>query len=238
MNLDVLYLCHGRLEFTKATLPRLLETTDWSLVDELVVYNDATPEDDRATTAFVMAMLAEAGVGTFRQTNLGSPVAVMNHYLQRATAEMFAKIDNDIIVDDAWLSALLSVMSEWPQLQLLGMEPGMSGLRAIDDPLATQLYGYTDCSHIGGVGLMRRQVFKMYGRPVANGRFGFTEWQHQFQPQRGWIAPDLRTFALDRVPVEPWVSLTARYKRTEGLQRDWPLYEDAAIYDWWTNGGT
>jgi hypothetical protein len=231
MRTDVLYLCHGRLEFTRATLTNLLQQTDWSLVNEFVVYNDATPEKDGATSAFVREALREAGFGTLRETNLGSPVAVMNHYLARSKAKRFAKIDNDIVVDYGWLNYLSAVMDEYPELELLGMQPAMGG---DPRPDAKAVYSYTPCSHIGGVGLMARIAFKRYGRPVPNGRFGFTEWQHDHLPRRGWITPDLRTFALDLAPVEPWKSLTRRYKETPGLQRDWTPYQRSSYYDWWT----
>lgn len=234
MRTDVLYLCHGRLEFTIASLMQLLDHTDWSPVNDLIVYNDATPDRRGETSAFVREALADAGLGTFRETNLGSPVAVMNHYLNRSVADRFAKIDNDIIVGTNWLTHLSAVMDEYPDLDLLGMEPGMSGCRAIDDPLATAVYGYTPASHIGGVGLMRCEAFERYGFPEPNGRFGFTEWQHTFQPRRGWIQPDLRTFALDCVPRLPWCAYAATYKQTSDLQRDWPQYKDPSIYDWWT----
>ena len=170
-----------------------------------------------------------------RETNLGSPVAVMNHFLDRSAAELFAKVDNDIVVSNNWLNALLGVMERNPELELLGAEPGMSGRRPMPvDDGASSLYGYVKCSHIGGVGLMRRNAFERLGFPVPDGRFGFTEWQHDNDPKRGWISPDLRLFALDLLPIEPWASLTKHYKRTPGLQRDWPLYKDASFYRWWT----
>ncbi len=228
----MLYLCHGRLEFTQVTLPRLLATTDWDAINQFVVYNDATPELNGETSRFVRETLAEHGFGVLRETNLHSPVAVMNHYLNRAVAERFAKIDNDIVVPDGWLEALAGVMDRFPQLDLLGMEPGQSGCRPPDND--DVVYDYLDCTHIGGVGLMRRDAFLRYGFPQPQGRFGFTEWQHQHEPQRGWIRPDLRTFALDLLPVEPWRSITDSYRAVNGLQRDWTLYNDPRIYEWWT----
>jgi hypothetical protein len=235
---DVLYLTRGRLEFTKATLPALIENTDWSLVNEFIVYNDATPELDNATATYVDGVLRSGALdalqfGGMRQTNLRSPVAVMAHFLARTKAKRFAKIDNDIVVCPGWLNALSDVMDSYPELELLGMEPGRGGSYPTVGPNVR--YGYNDARHIGGVGLMQTRAFTTRPPPIPDGFFGFTEWQHTHDPVKGWIAPDLRIFALDLLPFEPWRSLVKTYQRTPGLQRDWPKYEPEMNWhwDWW-----
>jgi hypothetical protein len=236
-KVDILYLCHGRLEFTKATLPALLQNTDWSRVSEFVVYNDAAP-DHPLTYDYLHETALDVYEGmTVRDTNIGSPVGVMNHFLARSKAKMFAKIDNDIVVPPGWLETMLSVLETDPELMLLGMEPGMSGVPPWmpgDDPLVC--HTYMPATHIGGVGLMRRKAFDQHPAPVPDGRFGFTEWQHTFEPVRGWIQPDLRCFPLDMIPADPWPAVTAAYKKVPGLQRDWATYGEAmsCYWEWWT----
>lgn len=233
MTTDVLYLTHGRLEFTKATLPALIENTDWDKVQQFVVYNDATPELDNATSAYVQKELDRLGFGGLRQTNLRSPVSVMSHFLARSKARRFAKIDNDIVVCPGWLDALSGVMNRHLELELLGMELGRGGQYEPEGEHV--LYSYNNCSHIGGVGLMNRSAFEKRPPPIADGYFGFTEWQHIYEPARGWITPDLPIFCLDMLPVEPWASWTRLYRKTPGLQRDWPKYDpaDSWRWDWW-----
>jgi len=226
LKIDVLYLCHGRRTFTEATLWNLIHNTNWSLVDRFVVYNDAAP-DGGETTALLHEMLE--GSAEIRLTNLGSPVGVMNHFVWRSRCEIFAKIDNDIMVPPGWLEAMMQVMKDDPGLELLGMEPGMSGVRAPKEMPAC--YSYMPSSHIGGVGLMRREAFERRSYPRPNGRFGFTEWQHRYRPVRGWIQPDLRMFALDQLPFEPWQELTTRYIGM-GLNRDWPKYPADMQWYW------
>jgi hypothetical protein len=229
VKVDVLYLCHGRLEFTKASLPALLRNTDWSRVGKFVVYNDAAP-DHPATYEYLRGL--DDDRIKLRDTNCGSPVGVMNHFLARSKAKLFAKIDNDIVVPEGWLETLAGVMERDPDLELLGMEAGMSGLQPTDDPKAHVVYSYMPATHIGGVGLMRRSAFDRLPLPVPDGRFGFTEWQHEHMPVRGWVQPDLRMFALDLLPIEPWMSITAAYKKVPGLQRDWSQYAPTMSYYW------
>lgn len=226
MKTDVLYLCHGRLLFTQETLTNLVRNTDWETVNEFVVYHDAS-KDEGQTNDFVKAVLGELGFGTLRMTNLRSPVAVMRHFLGRTKADSFAKIDSDIIVPKNWLPELRKVMLANPDLELLGMEPGMSG----EQPGSRRKRSYTPATHIGGVGLMRTSAFERFPPLVADGRFGFTEWQHENEPVRGWIKPDLRMFALDQLPFEPWLSLTQQYV-AEGVNREWGKYDPSMHYYW------
>lgn len=231
-SVDILYLAKGRLEFTKQTFKMLLANTNWDLVDKLVVYDDGSRVKD---AKWLKMAAGDSGVKhESRSTSLRSPVAVMNHYLDRREGDMFAKIDNDIIVPPGWLEAMLQVMEDEPELVLLGMESGMSG-RPKED--WDGRYGVNhDCSHIGGVGLMRGNAFRKSERPVPNGRFGFTEFQHRFYPPRAWIKPDLKMCALDQLPFDPWMSLAEKYI-DEGESRRWPKYPaDMFNYYWsWWN---
>lgn len=234
MRTDLLYLCHGRLEFTKKTLPTLIETTDWDLVNRFVIYNDAAP-DLHETTKYLKTEI-ELPQGTeLRLTNLSSPVGVMKHFIHRTDCDLFAKIDNDIMAPPGWLQAMTQVMKEDPDLELLGMEAGMSDRRS--DQLGER-WTWTPSSHIGGVGLMRRSAFTSRRLPNADGRFGFTEWQHRFSPACGWIEPDLRVFSLDQLPFNPWRGITLGYMGQEGLQRAWPTYpDDGTMDDHWAWAG-
>ena len=71
---------------------------------------------------------------------------------------------------------------------------------------------------------------------IANGRFGFTEWQHQQEVGAYWVTPDMPIFLLDRIPVEPWASLSARYAEEGVSRRDWEKLDprDANCWEWWT----
>ena len=65
---------------------------------------------------------------------------------------------------------------------------------------------------------------------------GFTDWQLA-HPElvKGWIVPPLKLFLLDRLPIEPWASLSKKYEAA-GEQRFWTRYPlDAAsqLWDWW-----
>lgn len=227
--LDILYLAWNRLEFTQFSWQMLMENTSWDRVSKLVVCDDRSED---GTAGWLRKQLKGAPVETdFREDALRSVPAVMNRYIASAEAEWFAKIDNDIIVPPFWLEAMQSVIATNPEVELLGMEAGRGNGRSGD---WDGIYRFEPGSHVGGVGLMSVEAFARRTKmSEGDGRFGFTEWQHEYRPVRGWINPDLPVVSLDRVPFEPWVSLAEKYVEKEWA-RPWGKYHERADYwDWW-----
>lgn len=182
---------------------------------------------------------------------MGGPVAIMNWWLSQPGAPLFAKIDNDVILPTGWLEAAERVMVAHPELDILGLEPPQSRTCApwraqeehdrLDVPessFAGGLEGFAPAHSVGGVAVIRRSAF--YGKPeMRQVRIygGFYHWQLQHASVlKGWIVPPLKLFLLDRVPVEPWLSLSVEYIR-KGWQRPWTNYDlrDRALWEWFTS---
>ena len=266
--IDILYLAKGRPEFTAASFEALLKNTCWTEEVCLVIYTDGLPND---AEALAEELGIDPSLAAWDTRCHGGPVAIMNHYLSQHGAEIFAKIDNDVIVPQNWLEQCLSVMEAHPELDLLGIEPPASrtpapwhrgpvpeapeikwlersipprfddlqGVGTIRYPsMACHLPPYAPCDSIGGIGFMRRSAFvnrepmKPHGQ---NGVGGFTDWQlRNADVCKGWIVPPLSLFLLDRLPVEPWASLSKQYI-AEGVQRAWTNYPASAshLWEWW-----
>lgn len=233
-SLDVLFLTYNRLEFTRLTLALLLRHTDWARVRQLVVIDDGSED---GTIAYVRDVLALSTVA-YRIVTTGnrSPVEAMARYLGDDPAEWFAKIDNDVCVPDGWLGRMLDVLDRHPEVDLLGMESGMTrvvgrGPGFGDEPW-DGVYGFEPSTHIGGIGVMRTAAFA--GRKLrGHGRNGFTEFQH-LNPTvvRGWITPDLPVPLLDRMPTEPFLGWSARYDEM-GWQRERPWGKYDPVFMAW-----
>jgi hypothetical protein len=232
--IDILYLAHKRPEFTRASLDALLKNTDWSRA-RLIVYTDGVPlSRDWAPPPSVCVLTA----------HYGGPVAIMNTHLWATKAELFAKIDNDTIVPPGWLDACLSVMEAHPELDLLGIEspasrtpnPDSGRIVAPPESLVPASAGYAPCDAIGGIGLMRTSAFAGRSAMKPHSIYGgFTDWQLAHpEVRKGWIVPPLKVFLLDRLPIEPWASLSREYI-AKGWQRPWTNYspESVALWDWW-----
>lgn len=226
-----MYLAWNRIEYTKASFRTLRENTDWRYVDRLVVYDDGS-EDGTAEFLERAGKTFPVPAFDFRQVNFNSPGATMNDYIALTEAEAFVKIDNDIAVPPGWLGPLIKLAQANPEYDLIGAEAGYTG------PAENRRARYTvqKARHIGGVGLMRVEAF-MRRPPVPaslgqkHRRDGFTIWQYRQHPTSAWITPDLALVQLDRIPEEPWLSLSKEYC-AQGWQRDWGPYEFEGRV-WW-----
>jgi hypothetical protein len=224
--IDILYLAHNRLEFTKASLAVLIENTNWQHVDKLIIYDDSSSDGtSEYLQKYVFPIKTDLRFGIF-----GSPVSIMNDYLCNLDSHdhrVFAKIDSDTMVPTRWLDTCLSVMSRNPDLDLLGIEAFNQVITGNGER------GYTQARYIGGIGMMRAGAFVTLPRP--SGRFGFTAWQENTpRVKKGWIDPSLPVFLLDRLPREPWRSLALEYV-AKGWAREWGPYSenDKALWSWW-----
>ena len=227
MSLDVIYLTHNRREFTELTFELLVQNTNWDLVDRLIVYDDSSTDGAREAVA---ERIGRVPVETEIVDHAwGSPVAVMNHYVDHTEADLFAKVDNDLALPPGWLDAFKGVMDVHENLMLLGSESPFMGPPPED---WDGTYDVTEWRHIGGNGLMRTQFFRDTGPMGVDGYHGFTGHQWKYSPRRGWITPDILLCLLDRCPMEPWVSYSKKYveqnwqRRWSTMQPHWNVYWD------------
>jgi hypothetical protein len=246
MKVDIVFPSSSRPEFSAVSLAALAVNTNWDLVRRLIVYTDGEPMRE----GFVARPPIPVELLEYDREAHGGPVAIMLAYLDRPDAgEVFAKIDNDVIVPPGWIDAAVDVMARRPELDLLGLEPPRSRTPApwargkrpatpeLDGPPGLHNYcGYALCDAIGGVGLMRSSAFAGRGRMRPHATYGgFTNWQIE-NPDvtKGWIVPPLSLFLLDRLPFEPWLGLSRQYIAA-GHQRPWTNYgpEAAALWEWW-----
>jgi glycosyltransferase involved in cell wall biosynthesis len=237
-TIDICYLAWNRLEFTRKTFETMLANTDWGQVGRLIVYDDGSIDGTSEYVRAAMVKVHSQCETQFRQTNGLGPVAILIDYVQSGGADLFARIDNDTMLPPGWLGECLGLLDANPSVDLLGIE-ARSEVAPSGPPPRT----VSDTDYIGGIGLMRRRAFKdsheltplCHDRPAS--RFGFEEWQ-QNQKQglrKVWIHPPLPVCLLNRVPLEPWASLSREYV-AKGWQRDWPAPYVAArsdLWEWW-----
>jgi glycosyltransferase involved in cell wall biosynthesis len=234
VTIDILLLCWNRLEMTSAVWAWMMAHTNWDLVERLVVYDDGSEDgtlEFLRENAHPFRRKDRMIDVELRLSNFGSPPAAMNHYLATSEADVFAKIDNDIALPGGWLDKMAAVMKKHPELELLGMEAGMVAMQGRDGVVYPD-YDIEPCTNIGGVGLMRVSAFRARPEIPYRGRFGFTEWQERYSPSRAWIVPDLDVPQLDRLPCEPWVTLTETYIE-KGWSRPWGKYEEKWMAPYW-----
>lgn len=233
MTIEILYLAWNRKAFTEASFGFLVENTNWDLVDRVKLYDDGSEDGTWEWLEENKGRIPVEHELIF--TSFKSPVAIMNRFLKTAQADYFLKLDNDIAVPPGYLDELVSVVEGDPTIDLLGMEAGRMGYPgSLGGPGSEWEPGeprFEEGSHIGGVGLMRREAFRT--EIPARGRMGFTAYQGNNHMRRGWIVPDLMVPQLDRIPTEPWTSLGVDYIKS-GFQRPWPAMDARWTAPYWT----
>lgn len=234
MKIDILFCAWNRLEMTSATWSWMMAHTNIDLVNRVIAYDDGSEDGTMEFLRDQIEPLQDRRRPPYfelRLSNFGSPPAIMNHYVATSEAEVFAKIDNDIALPGGWLEKMSHVLSQHPEIDLLGMEAGMVALQGRDG----KVYGQPTierCTNIGGVGLMRVEAFRSRPPIPYRGRFGFTEWQERYDVPRAWIVPDIHCPQLDRLPFEPWVSISDEYIE-KGWSRPWGKYDETWMAPYW-----
>ena len=227
-SVDILFLAYNRLAFTQKSFEALLENTDWQYVQRLSVYDDGSVD---GTREWLKEAVKQVPVTVaFRDTRFRSAVRSQRYWIATATTPLLAKCDCDAVFPPGWLASSLDVMDRHPELSLLGIE----AMYACNlNPQVKR--NYTSSRFISGLGVYRREAWR--GDMMNRGRYwGLEEWQlSRTDLTRGWINPSLPVILLDRIPLEPWKSLSAEYIK-KGWQR--PV-EDKALYgmdrsDIWT----
>jgi len=243
MKTEILFLTHNRRQYATLAWETMLQNTDWSRVSKLWLFDDSSTDGVQdLVSVWQRRCPTEAEVV---KGNWGSPVTAMSDFIGRAiwrgSAEFLAKIDSDVMLPPGWLGDCLTVLSDHPEVNLLGIEA--RGNSAADSAPSGTVRLPTPSEWIGGIGVFRREAFLSVALPcrepgATSDRkfFGWQAWQMRFpnQARAAWLSPSLQVFLLDRLPLAPWDGLGKLYVRA-GWQRAAPYYYGeawAGLWEW------
>ena len=113
--IDILMVTHNRLEYTKLSLPRLLETCDGRM--RVWIWHNGT---DEPTLEFVKSIANDPRVHRFHHSPQNQRLRVpMNWFWEHSDAEYVAKIDDDNLMPDNWGSTLRAAHEAEPKLGVI-----------------------------------------------------------------------------------------------------------------------
>jgi hypothetical protein len=226
-TVELAFFAKNRVEFTEESWCRLRQNTNWDLVDKIVFYDDGSTD---GTLQFLQRQ-AQAMGAELRQTNFGSGLTARTDFFRRATCELLATVDNDAMYPPGWLEIGLELMGRKSELQYLCLE-NYFGLKG---PLP---YTYRQSRTGDGLAIIRRSIFRGDDVPIAQDTYhGLDDWMIKHKIVVGWLKPAINVFLLDRVPLEPWCSISEKYVKN-GWQRKLEgqpgvhRYTDAESYLW------
>lgn len=217
----------NRAEFTKECFRRLETSTDWSLIRKFTIFELGSTDGAQRIVADFVNRIKNVDVEVVRPPCMHI-VEIQARHAVGAKAPFVAKIDNDTVVPPGWLEAGLSAFDRHSELFMLGLE----AFTPYGKPDGN--YSYDPAIYISGLGIWKKECFATSHPKPMYGRRGLEEWQLDIVPQmaRGWIKPAIGVYLLDKMPMEPWVSLSKKYERL-GWQRPWGKYlPECQLWDW------
>jgi len=215
-RVDILFPVLNRLEFTAISLDSVSRNTQSALVGKLIIvdggsvdgaYEYVKKRSDHLPFPCEIMRIDEKHV-----------VSAMLEGLRRSHTTIIAKIDNDMVMPPDWLEAGVDVMGRHQELWALGMHSLFGRRECVGNRT------YESSSHVGGVGLFRREAWDGLVPTVAP-YFGWTEHQHRSPWKKGWIVPAIKAFPMDGLPFEPYIGLSKTYIKN-GWQRDNGVYDE------------
>lgn len=239
-NVDVLFLAKNRLKMTRQSLTALLKNTNWELVHALSLWDDGSTDGTAELLAEAAELLCQGPFGIWsRRTNIGTPISIAYQHAQDSGTRYVVKIDNDAMMAPDWLNTAVHLMERAPELEVLGLEdPVLLSIDRLKPSHGPNIPRRCKCvPWVGGLYLARRSVYEDREPPVPTGDMihcGWTDWLQRNGVRCAWIEPPLPVFLLDRLPFEPWLSLSAEYE-AKGWQRPWEKYEPkkhAYLWQW------
>ena len=233
--IDILYLAKGRPEFTRASTLALYYNTPAALYDWVAV----PPAD--SPVGVMQNYLSHTGRDIFAK--IDNDTIVPPGWLEQCLAVMEAHPELDLLGIEPPRSRTPNPANgrkaPIPEDDVTKLRRDLQARAEEYQGYACEIQkqvGYAACDSVGGIGLFRRRAFYRFPDLKAHSTYGgFTDWQLRHpEITKGWIVPPLKLFLLDRLPVEPWASLSKRYI-AEGAQRAWTAYrpEDHELWDWW-----
>lgn len=194
--IDVIYPCHNRLYYTQITFPRVLHECIISGA-KLWVYDDDSAD---RTSEFIQEVVSRSEYKNvvIEKGVFGNSTYCINRTVEQGKAKWIYKIDNDILIPQGSFHFMTSYMPK---------DAGFMMMRESGDFPVIRSGNREERSHIGGVGLFRREAFN---KPITpeNRFFGFTDFQNKSSWKKYRIDAD--NMNLDRCS---WYSRENEYEK-------------------------
>lgn len=171
--ITVLYPVHNRLEYTKMSLPRVIEECKNKLVKHFIIFDDNSEKD---TVNYINSLNISSILGKkyiYKRQKVGNSTGALNYCIEHFNTKYLYKIDNDILIPKGAIDVMFTEIDRRKRVSFLMMR------ETAQKPYINRLE-VKDASHIGGVGIFRMETLKKRGKINSSGRFfGFTLYQQQ-----------------------------------------------------------
>jgi len=213
MGVDLVFMVQNRLAFTYLSLSWLVRTLDVESVNKIILLDDRSTDGTSKYLQHMASFVLDPLVPTdYVKSACDTMSGAFAQFLERSSADIVCKIDNDIcITESGWLPRLMDVMERSPELCCLGItNPVMEQVLELQVTSQSVMRGYIPTKHIGGIGLFRRDMFDIDALRICKkdgrerGYSGIQSAQKEDERIKGWCVPFLKTELLDRPSHKMW----------------------------------
>ncbi|MEE4359570.1 MAG: glycosyltransferase family 2 protein [Desulfococcaceae bacterium] len=119
MTVDLLYITYNRIECTKQTLPKLLDSSEYPF--NLTIVDNASCDGTVQYLKEITASYQDRQNINLQLNKHNQGLSVpTNIFWQKSAADLVGKIDNDIYVESGWLKKLVYAHEQIPELAVIG----------------------------------------------------------------------------------------------------------------------
>lgn len=216
--ISLIYPYHNRIDYTKFTFPKFLYECirDINLIDNIFIYDDNSID---GSTDFVQNILKKNDYKKviFERKEIGNSTYQIDNTVKNCKSKYIIKIDNDILIPDNYFKTLYEVMEFNSQYGFL-MAANQQNL-PYNNVINILIQ---DVTHIGGVGIFRREIFDYVPFEIDRRFFGFTEFQNKAQA-KGWKCGIIQNIGVLNLDGSPYWSRVIEYTE-KGFSRN--LYQN------------
>lgn len=209
--ITVIYPAFNRVEYTMLTFPKLIhECIKYEKhIEKVFVYDD---NSDDGTSLILQTLIDKhkdkVNFEYIRQ-KIGNSTFQTNNTYKNTDSKYLVKIDNDILIPTGYFEHLHWLMDKHESIGFL-MMPEVGDFPFIKPKEELSLH---DRTHIGGVGIFRKEIFDKLGDINSNQKFfGFTQYQNLAKKQLGVRTCELRGSGNMNLDASPVYSMVKNYE--------------------------
>lgn len=209
--ITVIYPMFNRIEYTRLSFPKMIHEClqNKDLIESIFIYDDNSEDGSSEFVKEIVDKYKKDLNINYIRKKIGNSTFQINNTYKKTESKYLVKIDNDIVIPTGYFPTLHWLMDKHPTIGFL-MMPECGDFPFIHPKTELSI---NDRSHIGGVGIFRRDIFVKKGDINSEKKFfGFTTYQNQAKKEQGVRTCELVGSGNMNLDASPVYSMVKEYE--------------------------